>query len=375
MIVEKINKKKINPRVLVAPLDWGLGHATRCIPIINVLHEHNIDVLIAAEGPVAELLQKEYPAIVILPLKGYKISYSKGKGLFILKMLLQFPKVIAAIMNEKKWLKKVVTRYKIDAVISDNRFGLHLSKTPCVYVTHQLFIETGNGLLNKVANWIHFRIINKFDECWVPDAAGENNLAGKLSHPVRFPRKPVKYLGILSRCKEIITEKKYDLLILLSGPEPQRSIFENTLLPQLKEIDGNVLLVRGLPGTEKKIQIENRNVLIHDHLSAELLNKLMQQSVNIIARSGYSTIMDLVTVQQKAILVPTPGQTEQEYLATYLMEKKLFFSCSQENFSIQQAIESAGNFNTVSTGNIEGLQENVITNWIDSLRKTLIALQ
>ncbi|MEP7164328.1 MAG: glycosyltransferase family protein [Ferruginibacter sp.] len=376
MIVDNINKIPLRPRVLVAPLDWGLGHATRCITIINVLIEHNIEVIIAAEGPIAKLLQKEFPAIVILRLKGYKINYSRRKEIFFLNMLAQFPKIISAIKNEKKWLKETVERYKIDAVISDNRFGLHLAKTPCVYVTHQLFIQTGNRFLNKIVQKIHYRFINKFNECWVPDAEGINNLAGKLSHPGNLPVRPVKYLGILSRCKKIITEKKYDLLILLSGPEPQRSIFENMLLAQLNNAEGLIVLVRGLPGgAEKKLYAENKNLVIHDHLPAEALNELIQQSVNIIARCGYSTIMDLVTLQQNAILVPTPGQTEQEYLAAYLTGKKMFFTCAQENFSLEQALEAARTFNFTSTTSIPGLQKEIITDWIGTFTKQVTALQ
>ena len=375
MIVEKINIKDQRPRVLVAPLDWGLGHATRCIPIINVLIEHNIGVIIAADGPVAKLLQNEFPGIVILPLKGYKIKYSHHKAFFFLKMFLQFPGVFASLNNEKKWLKKMVVRHKIDAVISDNRFGLYRSKIPCVFVTHQLSIQTGNQLLNKIAQKINYYFINKFDECWVPDVAGSDNLAGKLSHPDLFPKKPVKYLGILSRCKKIITTKKYSLLVLLSGPEPQRTILENILSAQLKYIEGNIVLVRGLPGNDSKLKSENKNITIHNHLPAEALNELLQQSENIIARCGYSTVMDLVALQQKAILVPTPGQTEQEYLATYLMENKIFFTCPQKNFVLKQILDAGRHFNFTKTGEIEGIHKEVITNWIGALRKQLSSSQ
>lgn len=375
MIVDNINKIIQRPRVLVAPLDWGLGHATRCIPIINVLNEHNIEVIIAAEGSVAKLLQKEFSSIVILPLSGYRVSYSRNEGSFFFKMLTQFPRVIALINAEKKWLKKTVARYKIDAVISDNRFGLHLKKTSCVYVTHQLFIQTGNNLLNKIAQRVNYQFINKFDECWVPDAAGTDNLAGKLSHPDKLPARPVKYLGTLSRCRKIVTEKKYDLLILLSGPEPQRSIFENILLSQLQPANGTIALVRGLPLNEKKLNIENKQIVVHNHLPAEALNELIQQSVNIIARCGYSTIMDLVTLQQKAILVPTPGQTEQKYLAAYLMEKKIFFTCPQENFSLQRSLDESRNFHFTPSKNIQEIQKEVIIEWISKLKKRVNVLQ
>lgn len=373
--MEKILKIKKAPRILIAPLDWGLGHATRCIPIINVLIEEGLEVVIAAEGHVATLLQQEFPALVILPLKGYRVRYNRENGFFLLKMLLQFPLVMYTIIYERIWIKKVVSRFKIDAVISDNRFGLYVNKTLCVYVTHQLFIQTGNRFLNKIAQKIHFHFINKFNACWIPDAAGLNNLAGKLSHPESLPACPVQYLGILSRCKKILTEKKTDLLILLSGPEPQRSIFENNLLKQINNITGSIVLVRGLPDNENILLAENKQLTIHNHLTADALNELIQQSVNIITRSGYSTIMDLVTVQQKAILVPTPGQTEQEYLATYLMEKKIFISFPQENFSIQKSLEAVEHFNFAELSNIPGLSKQVITDWLKTWRKQFNALQ
>ncbi len=369
MIVDNINKSNRPIRILVAPLDWGLGHATRCIPIINMLKEHNVDVIIAADGPVALLLQNEFPSIVILRLKGYKISYSRNKMFFFLKMMRQIPSVIASIYTEHKWLKKAVTRYKIDAVISDNRFGLHLDKTPCIYVTHQLYIQTGNQLLNKIAQRIHYYIINKFAECWIPDSNGVQNLAGDLSHPVVFPKIPVKYLGVLSRFHIMHTEIKYDLLILLSGPEPQRNLFENMLMAQLENYEGTVVLVRGLPDTGNTLYSENKNLIIHDHLPADSLNQLIQQSENIIARCGYSTVMDLVTLKHKAILIPTPGQTEQEYLATYLMEKKIFYTCSQDNFLLQQSLENAREDQYTGATGIKEIQKEVILEWIRSLAR------
>ncbi len=367
--MDKINKINAPVRILVAPLDWGLGHATRCIPIINVLKEHNIEVIIAADGLVAVILQNEFPSLVILPLKGYKINYSKSKMFFFIKMLAQFPFVIASIYYEKRWLKRTVARYKIDAVISDNRFGLYLNKTPCVYVTHQLYIQTGNRLLNKIAQLIHYHFINKYNECWVPDSEGVQNLAGKLSHPVVFPEIPVKYLGVLSRFKIIQTEIKYDLLILLSGPEPQRSLFENILMHQLTNYEGTVVLVRGLPEKANILHLENKNLIVHDHLAADSLNKLIQQSENIIARCGYSTVMDLVTLKHKAILVPTPGQTEQEYLAKYLMENKLFYTCSQEDFLLQEALDNATKHCFSDATGMKEIQKEVILEWIRGLRK------
>ena len=375
MNVDNINKINTASRVLVVPLDWGLGHATRCIPIINELVQHNIEVILAGDGDIPKILGKAQPGLVILRLKGYHIKYSRTKKFFFFKMLLQLPKIIAATMNERRWLKRIVTDHKIDAIISDNRFGLYHPGISSVFITHQLSIQTGNKWLDKLAQKINYHFINKFDECWVPDAPGNVNLAGKLSHPEKLPITPVSYLGVLSRFKKISVEKKYDLLILLSGPEPQRSIFESILLSQIKNIHVSIVLVRGLPAVEEKIQPENDQLIIYNHLPAEALNELILQSKNIVARCGYSTVMDLVTLQQKAILVPTPRQTEQEYLATHLMKNKIFYTCAQENFMLKESLETIKEFDFSNTNNIQGIQSAVITNWVKKLRPQVIVQQ
>ena len=342
---KNINKAEYNLRALVAPLDWGLGHATRCIPIIQALLNRHIEVLLAAEGPAASLLKKEFPTLTILPLKGYNITYSRNKKLFFVKMFLQLAKIISIIKYEKKWLKKVVEEYQIDTVISDNRFGLQKTGITSIYITHQLFIETGNKGLNKIAQKIHYRFINRFDECWVPDAEGNINLGGKLSHPAIKPLVPVKYLGCLSRFKKEDTVKENYLLILLSGPEPQRAIFENILFKQLTQLDLPVVIVRGLPGEKNELKIKNKNVKIFNHLPTEKLSMLIQQSRLVLARAGYSTIMDLVALGQNAVLIPTPGQTEQEYLAHYLRGQKIFFAVEQKIFLLKELMEHVAQFN------------------------------
>ena len=249
---------------------------------------------------------------------------------------MQFPKIIFTIYQEHQWLDKIIEEYKIDAVISDNRVGLYSNKIHSVYITHQLLIKTGNNFTERIASKIHHHFINKYDECWVPDFA-LNSLAGKLSHPAKLSRK-IKYIGALSRFElQEHTEKKYDLLISISGPEPQRTIFEDQILNDLKSYSGKVLLIRGLPGNKKLLH--NHSIKIKDHLSAKQLNEVMLQSAMIIARCGYTTIMDLVKLKKKAILIPTPGQAEQEYLAKYLLEKKIFYTVEQTNFSLQKDLQ------------------------------------
>jgi len=343
-----VNDKNFNievsePRVLLAPLDWGLGHATRCIPIINELIRQKCEVIIAADKASFFILKKEFPTTVFLRITGYNVQYSRNKKWLPFKLLLQFPKIIFSVWKEKAWLKKIVNEYQLDAVISDNRFGLYNKKIHCVYITHQLRIKTGNTFSEKIAQKIHYHFIKKYDSCWVPDFK-DSGLAGELSHQANMPSN-VLYTGPLSRFEKIkAVHPTYNILISLSGPEPQRSIFEKMILLQRKNFKKKVLLVRGLPGENINLPADMKSIEIVNHLPAEKLNIAFQQSEFIISRSGYSTIMDLVKVGKSAILVPTPGQTEQEYLSKYLMEKKYFYSVEQNNFSLETAIQQASSF-------------------------------
>ena len=336
--------------ILVVPLDWGLGHATRCIPIIESLLENNCQVYIAAENATRTLLENEFPQCNFLSLKGYRIRYSRQKFLLPIKMAIQLPRILFRSVQERRWLKKVVNQFSIDAVIADNRFGLFHSTIPSVYITHQLLIKTGNQFSEKILQKVHGWIIKKYSHCWVPDFEGKENIAGELSHPINLPSN-VQYLGCLSRLSfNLPPIKKYDLLLLLSGPEPQRTIFEKILLSQLKNFDGKVMLVRGLPQNfeekKNKEQLSKKPSLltIENHLLAAQLNEVILQSDLVICRSGYTTIMDLIKIRKKAILVPTPGQTEQEYLADHLMKKQYFYSTTQHDFDLTNSLKLAADF-------------------------------
>ncbi len=350
-------KKSKNPTiesrklcVLVAPLDWGLGHSTRCIPIIKQLQLQGCEVYIVADKKVYSLLKKEFPQTVFLRYKGYEIEYSHNKYFFIAKLLFQIPKIFFRIFQEKRWLKQTIKNYDIDGIISDNRFGMYHKNVPSVYITHQLFIKTGNQFIERLAQKIHFHFIKKFSVCWVPDLE-KNGLAGQLSHPKKLPGNII-YIGPVSRFSKLFNgEEIYDLLIIISGPEPQRTIFENDIFEELKTVEGKIFLVRGLPGVNKKPANFN-HVIIENHLAARELNDIILKSKMVLCRSGYTSVMDLSVLQKKAILIPTPGQTEQEYLSEYLLEKRYFFSMQQKRFSIKKALELAANFN-FNTPNVD----------------------
>lgn len=332
-------------RVLVAPLDWGLGHATRCIPIINELLAQDCDVWLAGEAAQKHLLRAEFPKLPFLELRGYRMNYSKSKKWLMWKMIKQGPKMRRAIKYENKWLDKKIKELRFDAVISDNRFGLYHAETYSVFITHQLRIKSTVGKrTEKLLQKRNYSFINKFNTCWIPDNPGKNNLAGELSHPETFPIIPVQYIGPLSRFeKKPILEKKNYLLVVLSGPEPQRTIFEDKIINEISHYPFSATIVRGLPG-EVRLIPSSGMIHFYNHLPADILNNEMQEAEYVISRSGYSTVMDLATLQKKSILVPTPGQTEQEYLASYLETKKMAIAALQEDFSLNQVLLKAAAF-------------------------------
>ena len=263
-------------------------------------------------------------------------------------ILLQIPTILFSIYKEHQWLKKVVKKCSINAVISDNRFGLYHPRIHCVYITHQLTVITGNKFSEAVLKKIHYWFIKRYTECWVPDFEAHDNVGGRLSHPGGTVPSNIKYIGCLSRFrKNTSPEIKYDLLVLLSGPEPQRTILEKILLLQLKQFNGSVLMVRGKPGEEETLFVQQTGITnfhVKSHLTAQALNIAIEQSKLVICRSGYTTIMDLIKLKKKAILIPTPGQTEQEYLGRYLMERKIFYSVPQDKFLLSEVLKNAAGF-------------------------------
>jgi uncharacterized protein (TIGR00661 family) len=326
-------------RILVAPLDWGLGHATRCIPIIKELRCRQHEVIIAAEGATKALLENEFPGIDCLPLQGYRIKYARTKKGLLLSVITQIPKLLLSIKRERKWLEKTIKKNKIDIVISDNRFGLWNKKIYSIFITHQLVIKT--PFLEALLQKLNYSFINRFNECWVPDLEKLPGIAGELSHPKKLPATPVSYIGCVSRFEksEVLKEQK-KILILLSGPEPQRSLLEKKLMHQANKISLPILFIRGLPGNPISLNTAPHITYIN-HLPANGLQQALLEAEFVVARSGYSTVMDLMKLKKKSILIPTPGQTEQEYLAKHLMQQRFAFTVDQENFNLEKALLAA----------------------------------
>ncbi|MCF6180605.1 glycosyltransferase [Lutibacter sp.] len=261
-------------------------------------------------------------------------------------MLLKTPSIIKAIIKEKKLVADLIEKETISGVISDNRFGVYSKKIPSVFITHQLKVLSGNT--TWITSKIHQYIIKKFDECWIPDVASDFSLSGKLS-AVKLKNIKIKHIGILSRFKPQTSSKKHDILVLLSGVEPQRTLFENKILKELSNFKGNVVLVRGVMDNSEIKTPANFKVI--NYLLGTDLEKIIIASKLIIARSGYSTIMDLAVLNANVLFVPTLGQFEQEYLAAYLFRKRHipFFKQHKIKFSDIKNLNDIGKFGNYST--------------------------
>lgn len=344
-------------RILVCPLDWGLGHAARCIPIINEILGKGAEVLIAADGRPLELLKKEFPSLTFIQFKGYPVTYP-ASGSMILRMLLSIPAILKGIRQEHKELKKIVDLHAIDIVISDNRYGCWNAKTKNIFITHQLMIKApfGESLLHNIV----LSCIKKYHECWIPDNDGILNLSGDLSHKYKIPLNTF-FIGTLSRFKLLKAsskEKKYDLLVIISGPEPQRSIFEKLITEQVIAGKFKTLIIKGKPEENVTEQIGD-HILTVSHLSSPEMMDAMLSSELLISRSGYSSVMDLSALNKKAIFVPTPGQTEQEYLAEYFMQKKIAYSQSQSSFNLKSAIKESKKYSGFNFEVNSGLEKRI----------------
>lgn len=322
-------------RILVAPLNWGLGHATRCIPIINTLITEGFVPVIASDGAALTLLRKEFPNLSTLKLPSYNITYSKNGKLFKLKLLKDLPKLIKAVKAEKKAVSYILKHNDIAGIISDNRLGVRNKKVPSVFMTHQLNVLSGNT--TWLSTKMHQNIIKKFDACWIPDTEGDINLSGKLGHVKKFDI-PTTYIGPLSRFTKTDSETKNDLMVLISGPEPQRAFLEEKLLFELKGYSGKVVFVKGIMERKQTIQVFG-NITIYNFMTSELLEKTINESALVLSRSGYTTVMDLAKLNKKAFFIPTPGQFEQEYLAKRLTETSLVPSCKQNDFKLKKLDE------------------------------------
>ncbi|MDR1585159.1 MAG: hypothetical protein LBS07_03150 [Prevotellaceae bacterium] len=309
-------------KILVCPLNWGLGHAARCVPLIRRMISGGHEVRIASDGYPLEFLRQEFPQLQFVELPSYNIRYSSGKSQTV-AMLANMPRIVSAVIREHRRLKRYLRSNSVDMVISDNRFGLWSKDVPSVYITHQLMIKMPRGFQwLETAVWrMHQLFINKYTSCWIPDTNDKQNFSGDLAHKYPLPAN-AEFIGVLSRFEgfeNTVPNTGYETLCIVSGVESQRSVFEKELIERFRHSGGKTLIVRGQPQEEKKSE-QIASVTLVPHLPTGDMAAHLLGAKKIVSRSGYSTIMDLATLNclNKAEFIPTPGQTEQEYLYDWI---------------------------------------------------------
>lgn len=366
--------KKKQLRILLAPLDWGLGHVTRCLPLIKHITFLGHKIIFAGNESQCTHAQSVFPELDCLPLEGYNVRYARTRHSLMPKIIAQVPRIKKSIRKEHLWLQETIRRHQIDGVISDNRYGLYSSQVPCVILTHQLQVRSGIGhYADQLLRKVHYRFLEKFNACWVVDTQ-EDGLAGSLSHPGKLPKIPTRYIGLLSQCAGKPQGRQDNsqpyILILLSGAEPQRSILADLLWKKALKSDQHIVFVAGSEDADTP-SIVPGHISFHKKLSAEHLLIAIRGATMVICRSGYSSVMDLIALKKKAILIPTPGQTEQEYLATQLQQRRIAMKADQDKFDIHTSLINASLFaftqEDFSTRFVQF--RDVLENWLDAIAK------
>lgn len=300
-------------------MDWGLGHASRSVPLIRRMQAEGHQIILASSGRALAFWRDYFPELKVLEKPGYRIRYSRFLPLTA-GLVLKSSSFFKTIRDENVWLELQNRHEHFDEVYSDNCYGLYHQKINCTIITHQLMIKCP-PLFKWMEGSLHKKIIgwtNKFNRCWVPDYEGPNNLSGDLSHKYALPANAT-FIGPLSRFQGMkipVASNEYGLCAIVSGPEPQRSEFEKYCIERIKATGKKGVLLRGLPEKSANMtqDLQLENIEVYNHLKDDLMLEKIMHSEQIICRSGYSTIMDLHVLGKKAIFIPTKGQTEQDYL-------------------------------------------------------------
>lgn len=333
-------------RILVTTLNWGLGHAARSVPVIRLLQSKGVEVIIGADGGALALLKKEFPELENVKIPDIRINYPLN-GNMVWYMFRQLPAMRRQIKSEHKYLQRVIREKGIHAVISDNRYGMWSESIPAAIIAHQVNIKS--PVMADTVNKLNRKLIDRFRYCWIPDLPGENNLAGELSHGNNLPENS-EFIGFLSRFNDPMNTQgeKGRVLILLSGPEPQRSALEEKLLDELIfpaewQKGRQFHLVRGIAERTGSVEIHPK-LKVTESLTSDELKEELDKAELVISRPGYSTLMDLKVMGKKSIFIPTPGQTEQEYLAVKMKGEKVAPFFTQDEFSFEVALEQLSDF-------------------------------
>lgn len=328
--------KKLN--ILICPLGWGLGHAGRMIPIASLLREMGHRIYFGAEERHLAFLESELPGATLIKFPGFKPGYSRFLPAYFI-LFLKIPLLIYHTISEHFKVKRIIKDYSIDILISDNRFGLWNKNIKTAYVTHMPVIPFPGAFrfLECIGIKLHRAVIRRYSLCFIPDLPGAVNFTGRLTHSTTLPDN-TRFIGVLSRFigpEPKGTDNNFSFshnCVIISGPLPQSEILKKKLIQVLKDRQPVTIFLGGKPEGPSEM-VRSDNIMFYNHLPTDAMKTMIGQSEDIIARAGYSTIMDLICLKKSALLIPTPGQTEQEYLSRYLSGKGWFSYLSQEEIT------------------------------------------
>ena len=352
-------------RILVAPLNWGLGHVTRCIPLIQELERLGTEVFLASDGVALHLLKAEFPHLPAFELPSYRIRYQSSNMVWNIGK--QLPRIVWAVRREQWETERLVRTHRIDGILSDNRYGCFSRAANSVLLSHQLRLRVPGFGLGWAANRVLPLALGKFDAVWVPDVPEAPGLSGALSHGARV-HEVQHYIGILTRMRAYERDPEYDVAVVLSGPEPQRSILEQRLLEQAISMPHKFIFVQGQTQAKKHYYAAD-NVEVVSYLTSRDLNDVLMASKVLVNRSGYSSVMDLAGLGKKAILIPTPGQTEQEYLAGFLAQQQLFVEQRQDALDLDTGIRQLSRTSGLRLGTYDvDMFRPMLKAWVETKR-------
>ncbi len=327
------------PVILLSPLDWGLGHAARMVPVIDYFLKAGYKVVVLASGKGYHFYKKRYKKLDIRRIPAFRLRYGKGRLGFGLMLPVVTLKFSLNFFVDRIVSRFYCRRFSPQMVISDNRYGIRCRRGKSIVIAHHLNIILSGRFLRYLVRRINCLFIKAFDELWIPDNE-TLDLSGGLSHNFKCNVKK-RYIGLLSRFEHYSCQQDgtYDIVAIVSGLEPQRSMLVRQLTQIFSQSSYSVWLLSGKPEDSASVNLHNITVL--PHAADQDFCRYVKGAKYVIARAGYSTLMDLVSLERTALIIPTPGQTEQEYLADYLHGKRLFFAVRQEDFSIKKLKEFA----------------------------------
>ena len=341
-------------RILYAVLNWGLGHAVHSVQMIRSLSENN-EVILAATGRALAFLKDEFPHLQSINLPDYTIQYASKQRFLVVRLILQVPAMLVSLLREHWQTEKIVRERDVDLIISDNRYGVYSRNVPSFFITHQLRFKLPRTIrkFEVISEWFNRWYFRKYTGVLVLDEQGKENMTGDLAHSGKICRHPkLTYIGLWSTVHKENVLQDIDVLAVISGPEPHREIFGKKVIEQMKNMPGNKVVILGKPEDTGK-DYSYPGLQVYSFKNRKEVNALLNRAKIVVCRSGYSSTMDLVSLKKPALMVPTPGQTEQEYQAEYYRDKGYFYMVSQEEMNLSVDLKTAKKFSRIKESRLK----------------------